>query len=53
VSATLTVEERKKASKKLIAAASDAEMKTQRELQEVAFKRAALVVSIFGDEDDG
>lgn len=58
VSATLTVEERKQALKKLkdvkklIAAASDEEMKAQAKLQEVVVKRAALSVSMIGDEDD-
>lgn len=58
VSATLTVEERKQALtklkdvKKLIAAASDEEMKAQAKLQEVVVNRTALSVSMIGDEDD-
>ena len=58
VSATLTVEERKQALKKLkdvkklIAAASDEEMKAQAKLQEAVVKIAALSVSMIGDEDD-
>jgi hypothetical protein len=58
VSGTLTVEERRQALKKLkdvkklIAAASDEEMRAQAKLQEVVVKRGALSVSMIGDEDD-